>query len=698
MPLPTPRPTQVPTNTAGRRAETITTSLGQQVDAIVAGFDDSPLRFDQLVLAIDEGERLLGVPYPSPNVTMRRVVEVTGGFCGNNQMSYATGYVGDPYVVDGSVISVRVDEDCNDTFGTIAHEVAHSWFFGNDPADWIDEGLANAIEHQIVVAYDLDKVVYSPVTYCDGYDNIGELERDAPAKVSKKQYTGFSCNYTLGDGIFSGLREYFGDDEFNRRIAQLARHGASDTIREQSVTDLRKVIGGDGLALHIIDLWYVGQPQMRLYSHLDAVTWTFPPTIDGEYLHFAGKIAPADAIHDFVLGDDPFCSQFSLHKGIADQEWVNNVSRPLLAGRTHHEDSKVITINHHINQSTGEFRITARILDNALAGIRDLSILVDERVTTGVDGLCQESVNYSQVSVVAGNIPTELKESRFLHLDAIQWTFPPTIDGEYLHFAGKTNEPGLVHEFVLGNDPYCSQFDLYRNVVNQEWVTGVSDPLLVGWQHSGIPQVVVLSDKIDPESGEFSVTAMINDPELAGIQDLSLLVGSRVESGSDNTCSGSDSYSQLSVSLGEIPNELKTPKHYHHNENAIQWTSPPTISGNQLKFSGKAEPGAIGFEWREGHCSQFSFYERDELGYHYIDSLSMFLPGNRSWTGPITAEITNYHIGGDGAFKTTALITENTLDGYNNPVFVVRTLAAVDQATRKCGTSVVLSAIDIQGH
>ena len=96
---PTPRPTLELVNSPGKRTETFTTSLGQTVDATVSGFEDGSLRFDQLVLAINEGERLLGVPYPSPIVTMRRVTEVSGGFCGNNQTNYAPRYAGDSYAI-----------------------------------------------------------------------------------------------------------------------------------------------------------------------------------------------------------------------------------------------------------------------------------------------------------------------------------------------------------------------------------------------------------------------------------------------------------------------------------------------------------------------------------------------------------------------------------------------------------------------
>ena len=127
--------------------------------------------------------------------------------------------------------------------------------------------------------------------------------------------------------------------------------------------------------------------------------------------------------------------------------------------------SKVITINHEIDPTTGRFELTARILDNSLADIRDLSLSVKERVTTGAGAFCDESINFAQIPVVFGKIPIELKQARYFHLDAVEWTFPPTIDGDYMHFAGRTREPGLVHDFILGDDPYCSQFTLYRNVI-----------------------------------------------------------------------------------------------------------------------------------------------------------------------------------------------------------------------------------------
>ena len=516
------------------------------MDATVAGFGDSPLMFEQLVQSINEVERILEVPYPSPSVTMQRVSKVTGGFCGHNQMSYVSRYIGDPYVVENSTIQVRVDDECDETFASIAHEVAHTWFHGNDLADWIDEGLANAIKYQVVAIYQEGQVIYPPVTYCDSYRNIGELERGSPDRLSNDQPTGFRCNYHLGDGIFGALREYYGDNEFNERIATLARRGVNDTNREYTIPDIRKVLGGDGPALDIINRWYDGEPEMRKYLHFGAVTWTYPPTIDGDYLHFAGVTNQPGVVHDFVLGDDPYCSQFPLFVGVGDIQGVASVADPLLAGRHYSEIPKVVVINYQINPDTSEFSVTAKINNNALDSISNLSLSVRSRVTTGADGHCNESINYSQVPVVSGSIPTELKVSRHYHLDA------------------------------------------------------------------------------------------------------------------------------------------------------IQWISPPTISGNTLRFVGKALPGVIHLTWQEGYCSQFHFYERNEGGYQYIHYLNLLLPAGHHWTGKIVGEVTAQQVSNDGTFEALVKLNGNALAGYPNPILLVKTQAEADSKTNKCGESDVLSAVDIR--
>ena len=407
--LPTIFPTIVPVETASKVARTIETSKGRRVDVTVEGFVDNRHRFDQLVQVINEEEQLLGVPYPAPRVNMRRVSKLPAGFCGHNQMSYEARYQGDPYTVEASVIRLRVAGNCDDTLGSIAHEVAHTWFHGNDPADWIDEGLDNTIEYKVKEAHPQGAEEYPPVTYCASYRNIGELERAAPQEDLSVEASGFRCNYRLGDGIFGALTEYHGSEEFNRHIAKLARRSVNTSKKAHSIEDVREVLGSDGKSLEIIDLWYRGEPDMKIYRHLDLVSYTHPPTIDGEYFHFAGRTEELGLVHDFNLGDDPFCSQFFVFEGLADPEPLSGIADPLAVGWHHNEVPEVVAINSEINAATGEFSVTARVNSRETLMAEDLSLQVSSQVPTGPDGKCEESTNFSQVQIVHGTIADELR-------------------------------------------------------------------------------------------------------------------------------------------------------------------------------------------------------------------------------------------------------------------------------------------------
>ncbi len=505
--IPTPRPTRATVNTAAKRAETITTSLGQQVDVTVTGFDNNPLRFDQLVWSINRGEKLLGIPYPSPVVTMKRVRHMTGGFCGHNQVQGAPRYPGDPRVVETSAIEMRVDGECNDTSGIIAHETAHTWFHGSGSANWIDEGLANAVEQQMAATAGQNETVYPPVTYCESYRNIRELEKGNPARTAKGTYTGFSCNYSLGDGIFGELREHYGDQEFNARIAGLAKRHENPAYRELAASDVRRALGDGGQASEIIETWYSGQPEMRKYKHLDMVEWIHPPKTDGEWLHFHGRIHDRGIVHEPVVGKDPFCSQFALYDGTGDTKWVDSISHPISVGWRHHEDTKMFIANHWIDRRTGEFQITVRILDNALPGYGNLSLLVRNRVNTGPGGKCQKGVQYSQIPVETGNIPSVFKRTDHLHENAIHWTTTPALNGNTMTFAG-TAVPGAVN--LENKEGYCSQIRLYRHDERgYDWIASVNPHLTDGrkWQN---PKAEITGHRMMSD-GSFDATAKVRD-------------------------------------------------------------------------------------------------------------------------------------------------------------------------------------------
>ncbi|MYE39905.1 MAG: M1 family metallopeptidase [Chloroflexi bacterium] len=473
---PTPSPTPAPTATAtpkplptatarldqvdtpSKRAETVTTSLGSRVNITVSGFADSPARFDDLTWAINEIETLIGIPYPAPVLTML-LGTPSGGFCGHNQMEYEARYSREPYTVESSNIKVEVTERCHQTLSTIVHEAAHTWFHGSMKANWIDEGLANAVENQVIAqATGTD---YLPVTHCASYRNIRELEQANPLRasigVSRAGYQGFKCNYSLGDGIFGDLRWHYGDQEFNRRLARLARNRVSATDGDLTVNDIRDAFGDGGLASAIIEEWYGGNPEVRLHRHLDAVEWIQPPTTDGEWLRLHGVLREGQ-IHDLSPGDTNRCSQFALFSGIGNLTWVKSVEDPIPIGWTRHQTTRVFAANYRTDPRTGEFEITARVLDRALDRHEHLSLLVRDRVGTGTDGLCLESAAYSHVPVQRGDIPDRFKNVQHHHEDAIEWREEPRLNGTTLTFAGRAS-PGAINLWYKENT--CSQIGIY---------------------------------------------------------------------------------------------------------------------------------------------------------------------------------------------------------------------------------------------
>ena len=531
--LPTVAPTLVPLETASKVAGTVRTSLGQRVDITVEGFAKNRLRFNQLVQVINAEEQLLGVPFPAPRVSMRRVSQLPGGFCGHNQMSYESRYRGDPYIVEASVIRLRVDSKCDDTFGSIAHEVAHTWFHGSDFAGWIDEGLANSMENQVKEAHPDEEVQYPPVTYCASYRNISELEQSAPSKDASKEASGFSCNYRLGDGIFGALREYHGINEFNRHIARLASRSVNNTDGDQTVEDVRKALGTDRKSLEIIDLWYDGEPDMRIYRHLDQVTYTYPPTLDGEYIHFAGKTRQPGMVFDLVTGKDPYCSQFQLYSGLADPDYLGSIADPLPVGWHHTNIPKLVVINSEVNSATGDFQVTARVNDLTLLKAKDLSLQTGSRTVVGVNQKCEEDTDFSQVKIVSGTIADELKEVRHYHQNTVLWAQPPRVEDFSLTLAGVAPPGTLSLEW---KERSCSQVLLYKfDARGYTYVATVYPMLPAGRSWNTIPDAEVASGKVYSD-GRFEAIIEIWDKSLLSHDHLVLVFRAETRKDHTNTC------------------------------------------------------------------------------------------------------------------------------------------------------------------
>ena len=388
-------------------------------------------------------------------------------------------------------------------------------------------------KNQVKEAHPDEEVQYPPVTYCASYRNISELEQSAPSKDASKEASGFSCNYRLGDGIFGALREYHGTNKFNQYIAKLARRYVNKTDGDHTVEDVREALGTDSNALEIIGLWYDGEPDMRIYRHLDQVAYTYPPTLDGEYIHFAGKTRQPGMVFDLVIGKDPYCSQFQLYSGLADPDYLGSIADPLPVGWHHTNIPKLVVINSEVNSATGDFQVTARVNDLTLLKAKDLSLQTGSRTVVGVNQKCEEDTDFSQVKIVSGTIADELKEVRHYHQNTVLWAQPPRVEDFSLTLAGVAPPGTLSLEW---KERSCSQVLLYKfDARGYTYVATVYPMLPAGRSWNTIPDAEVASGKVYSD-GRFEAIIEIWDKSLLSHDHLVLVVRTETRKDNTNTC------------------------------------------------------------------------------------------------------------------------------------------------------------------
>ena len=216
----------------------------------------------------------------------------------------------------------------------------------------------------------------------------------------------------------------------------------------------------------------------------------------------------------------------------------------------------------------------------------------------------------------------------------------------------------------------------------------------MGWHHSEVPEIAVISSEITTETGEFRITARVNSRDLLVAEDLSLQVSSRVTTGPDGKCEESTDFSHVEVARGTLAEELKEIKHYH--QNAIEWNQLPEVKDYRIMLSGRAQPGRLSFDWREGFCGQLLLYELDPEGYHYIASVRALLPEGYTWDDPSKAEITKGHTNADGSCEVVIEIWDKGLLSRDHVVLVVRAESVSDKAANRCSQSDTLSAVTVK--
>ena len=541
-PTATPLPTTPPITNATNVARTINTWMGQTINITVEGFADSPAIFNTLVRIIEEEERLLGIPYPAPQVKLRKAVSLPGGFCGHNETLRKYDHTGTIAAVESSDMPIRVDEECSETFRTIAHEVAHTWFAGEH--GWIDEGLANSIENQVVEANPEEGQSYLPATYCANYRNLTELENADPRREARENKSGYSCNYTLGDGIFGELRKHLGNRTFNRAIGQISTENT--TITGITLEDVRNALGSDPKTREIIDLWYSGEPEMRYFRQLDLVEYSNTPTLEDRYIHLAGTIKAPGTLHKPVIfGPDDHCSQFHLYQGLEDPIPLEGPHNPLPVGWTYESIPDAAIINSEINPLTGKFSITARVNNAGLLNRNDLSIQVISRKKEDQDGVCKQPTVFSHVLIERGNIPEDLKENQHHHTDQIAWARLPQVNNYQVHLSGQAPPGSISFQHLEG---YCAQANLYRmDEIGYHRISGVNSMLPNGQHWTTTPRAEITSGRVGSD-GRFEATIQIWDASLLNYPHVVLEIKAKARIDAlTNRCAPSDTMGAVSL-------------------------------------------------------------------------------------------------------------------------------------------------------
>ena len=207
-----------------------------------------------------------------------------------NDKAVTSGAAGTNY---GFAFGYRPKYEGRQLMGGMVHEVAHYYWKGSN-ADWIDEGLANTIEHMHGIANGLSSgQMKAKRKDCEAHDLEMLSQWDPP--VGSPEY---GCNYYLGERFFLELREGLDAAEFSEKLRELYQL----TLEEKEsggapgIAAVRQVFADQA---GIIDKHWSGKlnaPGNRPFdegrdrtSH-DLIQWDQHPAHDGHSVTFSGTL------------------------------------------------------------------------------------------------------------------------------------------------------------------------------------------------------------------------------------------------------------------------------------------------------------------------------------------------------------------------------------------------------------------------
>ena len=224
---------------------------GQTNLLILRAQPGSTVAMELLENAVRSAERLMGIPFPTDQVTLRFTeLNVPKGYDGSfSSGSFSGGQVQILPTYDQHALVTTHYSPGNEKnlAEIIAHEVAH--YYWHHHTDWINEGMAETL-----MSYIENDRVGTPIALseppCSIYQSIIELETDSP---KRSEFSKFSCNYSMGESLFLDLRDTLGNQEFIQSVRRLYK-----TRTAPHIGSVKSAFPNSGETPRVINQHYYG--------------------------------------------------------------------------------------------------------------------------------------------------------------------------------------------------------------------------------------------------------------------------------------------------------------------------------------------------------------------------------------------------------------------------------------------------------
>ena len=291
------------------------------------------------------------------------------------------------------------------------HETAHYFWSGNE--NWIDEGLANLFEYRFGRQMGLSHgQLQTKRKNCEAHDLKMLSEWDPDSSERDR----FHCAYYLGQLFFQDLFASMDAETLAASLQEYYRLSleAQEEGLTPGIAEVRGAFPGQDTIINRHWSGKMNAPENRPFdegldrTNHDLVEWEKPPTFEGGYISFSGRLL-GEAILSHDIGTDAFSKvpNFSFRRADS-QDPLGNILPPLPDGRTWNlsGSDSVVASKYILDHATREFNVTFQFAGHVDGDPADYVVLVygfqdDNRTPTIGKGA--DMLSYARIRVPQGD-------------------------------------------------------------------------------------------------------------------------------------------------------------------------------------------------------------------------------------------------------------------------------------------------------